>query len=91
MRFVDIDNFYVPRGSPVSSGLLKPGDTSAHLDLCTAQANWNLVYIIISFRSKAKTGCALTYLIRRQGRRKIDRPEIPEEGCKTPPLRFDGD
>jgi hypothetical protein len=61
---VDIDNFYVPWGSPASSGLLKPGDTSAHIDLCTAQDNWNLVYVIISFRSKAKTGGALTYLIR---------------------------
>jgi hypothetical protein len=61
---IDVDTFYVPWGDPVSSGLLQPGDTSARIDLCTAQDNWNLVYIIISFRSKTTTGGTVTYLIR---------------------------
>jgi hypothetical protein len=61
---IDVDTFYVPWGDPVSTGLLKPGDTSARLDLCTAQDNWNLVYVIISFRSKATTGGTVTYRIR---------------------------
>jgi hypothetical protein len=61
---IDVDTFYVPWGNPVSTGLLQPGDTSARLDLCTAQDNWNLVYIIISFRSKTTTGGTVTYLIR---------------------------
>lgn len=61
---VDVDTFYVPWGNPVSNGLLKPGDTSAHIDLCTGQDNWNLVYIILSFRSKATTGGSVSYLIR---------------------------
>jgi Tfp pilus assembly protein PilX len=61
---VDVDTFYVPWGSPLSNGLIKPGDTSAHIDLCTAQDNWNLVYIILSFRSEATTGGSVSYLIR---------------------------
>jgi hypothetical protein len=61
---IDVDTFYIPWGNPVSTGLLKPGDTSARLDLCTAQDNWNLVYVIISFRSKTTTGGTVTYRIR---------------------------
>jgi hypothetical protein len=61
---IDVDTFYVPWGNPVSAGLLQPGDTSAHIDLCTAQDNWNLVYIIISFRSKTSMKGTVTYLIR---------------------------
>ena len=56
---IDVDTFYVPW----SRNLLSPGDTSAHIDLCTAQDNWNLVFIILSFRSKATTGGSVTYLI----------------------------
>jgi hypothetical protein len=61
---VDVDTFYIPWGNPVSAGLLQPGDTSAHIDLCTAQDNWNLVYIILSFRSKTSMKGTVTYLIR---------------------------
>lgn len=61
---IDVDTFKVYWGNPLSTGLLKPGDTSARLDLCTAQDNWNLVYVIISFRSKATTGGTVTYRIR---------------------------
>jgi hypothetical protein len=56
---IDVDTFYVPW----SSGLLSAGDTSAHIDLCTAQDNWNLIYIILSFRSSVTTGGAVSYLI----------------------------
>jgi hypothetical protein len=56
---VDVDTFYVTW----ASGLLQTGYTSAHIDLCTAQDNWNLIYIIISFRSVTTTGGTVTYLI----------------------------
>ncbi len=57
---VDIDTFNVTW----SSGLLRPGDTSAHIDLPTNSDSWNLVYLILSFRSTTTTGGALNYLIR---------------------------
>jgi hypothetical protein len=57
---VDIDTFDITW----SSNLLKPMDTSAHIDLPTQDDSWNLVYIIISFRSDTKTGGAISYLIR---------------------------
>jgi hypothetical protein len=46
------------------SGLLKPGDTSAHIDLFTKTDVFNLVYIVFSFRSVTTTGSALNYHIR---------------------------
>ncbi len=46
-----------------SSGILKPGDTAAHIDLFTKTDVWNLVYIIFSFRSVPTTGSALNYHI----------------------------
>ncbi len=66
---IDVDTFHIPwdsnhDGAVSSSDMLSPGDISAHIDLCTAQDNWNLVYIILSFRSKAVTGGSVTYLIR---------------------------
>jgi hypothetical protein len=56
---VDVDTFYVTW----ASGLLDAGDTSAQIDLYTDQDNWNLVFIIISFRSETTTGGTVTYLI----------------------------
>ena len=60
---IDIDTFCIPWGDPVSEGLLKPGDSSAQVDLYTASDSWNLIYIILSFRSNAITGGTITYLI----------------------------
>jgi hypothetical protein len=56
---IDIDTFHVTWGS----GLLEEGDTSAQVDLPTATDSWNLVYIILSFRSSSVTGGAISYLI----------------------------
>ncbi|MBI4303082.1 MAG: hypothetical protein HY665_01905 [Chloroflexi bacterium] len=56
---VDVDTFHVTW----ASGLLRPGDTSAQVDLQTNTDIWQLVYIILSFRSEATTGGALSYLI----------------------------
>jgi Tfp pilus assembly protein PilX len=57
---VDIDTFYITW----ASNLLQPGDTSALIDLPTQDDSWNLVYIILSFRSETTTGGTITYLIR---------------------------
>ena len=54
----DIDTFYV--NYPV----IQAGDTSAHIDLPTGNDGFTLIFIIISFRSDAVTGGAITYLIR---------------------------
>jgi hypothetical protein len=56
---VDVDTFVIKW----SSGLLAQGDTAAHIDIYTDQDNWNLVYIILSFRSATNSGGALGYLI----------------------------
>jgi hypothetical protein len=56
---VDIDTFEVTW----ERELLKPGDTTAHLDLYTAQDAWNLIYLIISVRSKTTTGGTDHYVI----------------------------
>jgi len=57
---IDIDTFYVTW----ISGLLEPGDSSAQIDLPTETDSWNLVYIILSFRSEITTGGTITYLVR---------------------------
>ncbi|MDD5094520.1 MAG: hypothetical protein PHV74_09100 [Dehalococcoidia bacterium] len=57
---VDIDTFSITWAST----LLEPGDTYAQLDLPTLYDSWNLVYMILSFRSETSTGGALNYLIR---------------------------
>jgi hypothetical protein len=57
---VDIDTFNITW----ASGMLQPGDTSARIDLYTETDQWNLIYIIISFRSSVTTGNALSYLIK---------------------------
>jgi len=56
---IDVDTFVIKW----SSGLLSQGDTSAHIDIYTDQDNWNLVYIILSFRSATSCGGTLSYLI----------------------------
>jgi hypothetical protein len=56
---VDIDTFEITW----ASNLLRPGDTSAHIDLPTVDDSWNLVYIIVSFRSATRTGGNLSYII----------------------------
>ncbi len=65
---IDIDTLGIdpPHGKYITwaSNLLKPGDTSAHIDMVTHTDVWNLVYIIISFRSTTTTGTSLNYLIR---------------------------
>jgi hypothetical protein len=55
----DIDTFHVTWGD----GLLQPGDTSAQIDLLTETDSWNLVYIILSFRSDVIAGGTISYLI----------------------------
>jgi hypothetical protein len=57
---IDIDTFHVNWGS----NLLEEGDTSAQIDLPTATDSWNLVYIILSFRSDTIAGGAISYLIK---------------------------
>jgi len=56
---VDVDTFYVTW----ASGLLEPGDTSAEIDIYTDVDIWNLVYIILSFRSLTTTGGPMSYFI----------------------------
>jgi hypothetical protein len=59
---VDIDTFEVPW----SSGILVPGDTWLHLDLPSGAINvdaWNLIYIIVSVRSKTVIGATGHYII----------------------------
>ena len=56
---IDVDTFTIPW----DSGALSTGDSTAHIDMYTGQDNWNLVYIIMSFRSKTTYGGALSYLI----------------------------
>jgi hypothetical protein len=56
---IDIDTFYVTW----SSQILRPGDTSAQIDLTTGNDGFTLVYIILSFRSSVTFGGTLSYLI----------------------------
>jgi hypothetical protein len=54
---IDIDTFSA--GYPI----IKPGDNIAQVELPTGVDSWNLVYIILSFRSETTTGGLLTYEI----------------------------
>jgi len=56
---IDIDTFNITWESDV----LDPGDTSASIDMPTKFDSYNLIYIILSFRSEVVTGDALDYLI----------------------------
>jgi hypothetical protein len=65
---IDVDTLGIdpPNGEYITwaSGILNTGDTSAQIDMVTHQDVWNLVYIIISFRSETTTGGAISYLIK---------------------------
>jgi hypothetical protein len=54
---IDIDTFDM-------SAHIDPGDTSADVTLGTGVEIYNLVYIILSFRSEITTGGTISYLIR---------------------------
>ena len=66
---VDIDTLGIdpttasPQYITWQSQILKPGDTSATMDLYTKSDYWFMIYMIISFRSETTTGGALSYLI----------------------------
>ena len=55
---IDIDTF------TISYPTIQPWDTSARIDLYTQSDSWNLIYIILSFRSDITTGGTISYLIR---------------------------
>jgi hypothetical protein len=56
----DIDTFYITW----ESGMLHADDTQMHIDIYTETDNWNLIYIILSVRSKATVGSTSHYVIR---------------------------
>jgi len=56
---VDVDTFYISW----ASGLLQTGDTTAQIDIVTDVDIWNLVYVILSFRSEITTGSAISYVL----------------------------
>lgn len=53
---IDIDTFTVAG----SDGIIRPGDTVATVELPTGSDSWNLIYIILSFRSQITTGGLMT-------------------------------
>ncbi len=55
---VDVDTFHVTW----ADDLLEPGDASAQVDIYTDIDIWNLVYIILSFRSEIKTSGTISYI-----------------------------
>jgi hypothetical protein len=57
---IDIDTFNITWASDI----LEADDSSAQVDLQTGTDSWNLVYIILSFRSSTVTGGTITYLLR---------------------------
>ncbi len=59
---VDIKTFNITWGS----GLVNAGDTSARIDMPTQTDSWNLIYMILSFRSSVTSGGSVSYLIRRK-------------------------
>jgi hypothetical protein len=56
---IDIDTFEIPW----TQGIFTPGDTSVKLDFYSGQDAWNLIYVIISIRSKTTVGGTGHYLI----------------------------
>jgi hypothetical protein len=66
---IDIDTLGIdPTANPPqyitwASGILQAGDTSAQVDIHTDTDIWNLIYIILSFRSTVVTGGDLSYLV----------------------------
>jgi hypothetical protein len=65
---VDIDTFHVPwdsnrDGIVNASDVLHTGDTSATVTIHTDTDIWEMVYLIISFRSEVTVGGSLSFLI----------------------------
>jgi hypothetical protein len=58
---VDIKTFHITW----ASGLIQAGDTSARIDMPTQGESWDLVYLILSFRSTTTTGNQSSYIISR--------------------------
>lgn len=56
---IDVDTFYIEW----TDGILEPGDTQAQVDLPTGSDGFNLIYIVLSFRSDIITGGTIGYLI----------------------------
>jgi hypothetical protein len=54
---MDVDTFYI------NYPIIKPGDTSALIDMPTTNDGFTLSFIIISFRSNSVSGGAILYLI----------------------------
>jgi hypothetical protein len=68
---VDVDTFEIPWQNGSGQALVVPGDTTAHLDLPSETAGgydgsdaWNLVYLVLSLRSKTTTSGTTHYVIR---------------------------
>jgi hypothetical protein len=64
---IDIDTLGInpPSGQYITwaSNILKPGDTSVQVDMVTHTDVWNVIYIILSFRSETSIGGILSYRI----------------------------
>ncbi len=61
---VDVDSFDIPWENASSNPLLVPGDTTSHLDIRSDGSDaWNLVYLILSLRSKTTIGGTTHYMI----------------------------
>jgi hypothetical protein len=58
---VDMKTFHITW----ASNLIQPGDTSARIDMPTQLDSWDLVYLILSFRSTTTTGNQVSYNISR--------------------------
>lgn len=56
---IDLDTYYITGGS----GIVKPADSAATLRMRTGTDVWNLVYMILSFRSDKVGGGCLTYVV----------------------------
>ncbi len=56
---VDIDTYTVSG----ASGVIKPGDTETEVRLPTGTDSWNLIYLILSFRSEITTGGTISYCV----------------------------
>jgi hypothetical protein len=56
---IDIDTFHITW----DSGLLHADDTEAHIDIYSNYENYNLIYLILSVRSKVTIGGTVHYLI----------------------------
>ena len=56
---VDIDTFVIEWDDDI----VQPGDSSADIDLPTWSDGFNLVYIILSFRSEVTTGGTISFLL----------------------------